>query len=71
MALVFSCLAGVLGVAVVAWYGMGELEGRETGGKVRVGMGTGMDGVIVVSGGGGGGEESSSSGDAEGERKAR
>ena len=25
MALVFSCVAGMLGVAVIAWYGVGEI----------------------------------------------
>lgn len=43
VALVFSCVAGILGVAVVAWYGMvGD-------------PGTGEDAVAAVGGSGGGG----------------
>ena len=29
VALVFSCLSGILGVAVIAWYGVGEIGKKE------------------------------------------
>lgn len=29
VALVFSCLAAVAGLAAVSWYGVGELKGKE------------------------------------------
>ena len=35
VALVFSCLSAFLGVAVIAWYGAGEIGKKESGGKIR------------------------------------
>ena len=36
VALVFSCLAGLLGVAVIAWYGVGEISEMKTPKKMDV-----------------------------------
>lgn len=65
MALVFSCVAGVLGVAVVAWYGLVD-EGQGKGSYSSAGAGGvlqqreqeggdgqgGVEEVTVTSGGG-------------------
>jgi iron transport multicopper oxidase len=44
VALVFSCVSGILGVAVVAWYGFAEQE------RHGVGAGQGQDGVVEPKG---------------------
>lgn len=58
VALVFSCIAGFLGIAVIVWYGLGEITGAEedreerkidalaakTGGVVEV---TGVDAAMI------------------------
>lgn len=63
VALVFSCVSGVLGVAVVAWYGLvGEGEGAGGAyGAVVVDEGSGSGGVLrqqgsSSTGGGGAGD---------------
>lgn len=49
--MVFSCLSGILGVAVVAWYGFAGVGGEES---PRDGLSKG--GVTEVDGAGGGNE---------------
>ena len=57
MALVFSCLSGILGVAVVAWYGFAGAAGSESPGG-----GPGKGSVQEVDGVKGGGEGRKSEG---------